>query len=93
LGYVSDLRNHPARILIANGVPCSINSDDPGVYGYNGLSYDFWLAFMDWDLDLGKIKKLILNSIVYSSLAEEEKKRAMVHLNNEWDNFVETSIQ
>jgi len=93
LGYVSDLRNHPARILIANGVPCSINSDDPGVYGYSGLSYDFWVAFMAWDLDLGKIKKLILNSIVYSSLAEEEKKRALVHFNNEWDNFVETSIQ
>ena len=93
LGYVSDLRNHPARILIANGVPCSINSDDPGVYGYNGLSYDFWVAFMAWDLDVKTLKKLIVNSIQYSSLTEEEKKSALIHLNKEWDKFVEASYK
>jgi adenosine deaminase CECR1 len=93
LGYVSDLRNHPARVLIANGVPCSINSDDPGVYGYNGLSYDFWIAFMAWDLNVGKLKKLIINSIVYSSLNEEEKKTALIHLSMEWNNFVEASYK
>ncbi|MFL5748868.1 MAG: adenosine kinase [Niastella sp.] len=88
LNYVSDLRNHPARVLIANGVPCSINSDDPGVYGYDGLSYDFWVAFMAWDLDVAKLKKLITNSIIYSSLSEEEKKTALTHLSKEWNNFV-----
>jgi adenosine deaminase CECR1 len=93
LNYVSDLRNHPARVLLANGVPCSINSDDPGVYGYDGLSYDFWVAFMAWDLDVAKLKKLITNSIVYSSLSEEAKKTALTHLSKEWNNFVEASYR
>jgi adenosine deaminase CECR1 len=93
LGYVSDLRNHPARVLLANGIPCSINSDDPGVYGYDGLSYDFWVAFMCWDLDVAKLKKLITNSLVYSSLSEEEKKTALIHLSKEWNNFVEASYR
>jgi adenosine deaminase CECR1 len=93
LGYVSDLRNHPARILLANGIPCSINSDDPGVYGYTGLSYDFWMAFMSWDLNVRTLKQLIVNSLQYSSLNEEEKKNALIHLNKEWNNFVEAAYR
>jgi len=92
LNYVSDLRNHPARVLLANGVACSINSDDPGVYGYDGLSYDFWMAYMAWDLDVAKLKKLITNSIVYSSLSEEEKKTALTHLSKAWDKFVDSEF-
>lgn len=89
LGYVSDLRNHPARILLSNGVQCSINSDDPSVYGYNGLGYDFWVAFVYWELDVKALKKLVFNSIHYSSLNENEKKQSLVYLNKEWDGFVQ----
>lgn len=89
LGYVSDLRNHPARVLLSNGVQCSINSDDPSVYGYEGLSYDFWSAFVYWELDVKALKKLVFNSINYSSLNESEKKNALTYLNKQWDDFVQ----
>ncbi|UKB81696.1 hypothetical protein LF886_09200 [Chryseobacterium sp. MEBOG07] len=75
LGYVSDLRNHPARVLLSNGVQCSINSDDPSVYGYTGLSYDFWVAMVYWELDIKALKKLVFNSINYSSLNDNEKRK------------------
>jgi adenosine deaminase CECR1 len=48
---------------------------------------------MAWDLDVAKLKKLITNSIVYSSLSEEEKKTALTHLSKEWYNFVEASYR
>ncbi|NIF06594.1 adenosine kinase [Chryseobacterium sp. Tr-659] len=89
LGYVSDLRNHPARVLLSNGVQCSINSDDPSVYGYDGLSYDFWAAFVYWELDMKALKKLVFNSINYSSLNDNERKQALVYLNKEWDHFIQ----
>ncbi|ROI06687.1 MULTISPECIES: adenosine kinase [unclassified Chryseobacterium] len=89
LGYVSDLRNHPARVLLSNGIQCSINSDDPSVYGYEGLSYDFWMAFVYWELDVKALKKLVFNSINYSSLNENEKKKAVDYLNKEWNDFVQ----
>ncbi|WP_176590015.1 amidohydrolase family protein [Elizabethkingia argenteiflava] len=89
LGYVSDFRNHPARVLLRNGVQCSINSDDPGVYGYEGLSYDFWIAFIYWELDLKALKKLVFNSIHYSSLNKNEKKEAKMYLNQQWIDFVQ----
>ncbi|AZA84411.1 adenosine kinase [Chryseobacterium lactis] len=89
LGYVSDLRNHPARVLLSNGVQCSINSDDPSVYGYDGLSYDFWTAFVFWELDVKALKKLVFNSINYSSLNDNEKKQSLAYLNKEWDSFIQ----
>ncbi|AKK75069.1 adenosine kinase [Chryseobacterium gallinarum] len=89
LGYVSDLRNHPARVLLSNGIQCSINSDDPGVYGYEGLSYDFWMAFVYWELDVKALKKLVFNSINYSSLNDGEKKKSVDYLNKEWNEFVQ----
>ncbi|WBV58128.1 adenosine kinase [Chryseobacterium daecheongense] len=88
LGYVSDLRNHPARVLLSNGIQCSINSDDPSVYGYEGLGYDFWVAYIYWELDVKALKKLVFNSINYSSLNESEKKRSLTYLNKQWDDFV-----
>lgn len=91
LGYVSDLRNHPARVLLSNGVQCSISSDDPSVYGYEGLSYDFWVAYVYWDLDVKALKKLVFNSINYSSMNEGEKKQAVGNLNRQWDDFVQKS--
>lgn len=93
LGYVSDFRNHPARVLLSNGVQCSINSDDPSVYGYDGLSYDFWVAFVYWELDVKALKKLVFNSINYSSLNKYQKKEAVAHLNKQWNDFVQKANQ
>ena len=93
LGYVSDLRNHPARVLLANNVNISINSDDPGVFGYDGLSYDFWMAYLNWDLTVKDLKKLIFNSIEFSSLNSSEKQKAKLHLQKEWNIFVKNAIQ
>lgn len=89
LGYVSDMRNHPARVMLSNGIQCSINSDDPSVYGYEGLSYDFWTAFVYWELDVKALKKLVFNSINYSSLNEKEKEKALNHLNTQWNDFIQ----
>ncbi|QKX05499.1 adenosine kinase [Aquimarina sp. TRL1] len=88
LGYVNDLRNHPARVLMANGLQCSINSDDPGVFGYQGLSYDFTMACIAWELDLRAIKKMVFNSIEYSGMPLEKKKKALQQLQSDWDTFI-----
>ena len=93
LGYVSDMRNHPARVLLANNVNISINSDDPGVFGYDGLSYDFWMAYLNWDLTVKDLKKLIFNSIEFSSLNSSEKQKAKLHLQKGWNIFVKNAIQ
>lgn len=46
LGYVPDLRMHPASGYIKRNIPITLNTDDPQIFNYNGLTYDFWTAFM-----------------------------------------------
>ena len=93
LGLVKDLRNHPASILFSNDFPVVVSSDDPGLWGAKGLSYDFYEAFMgimSAHADIRAIKQLALNSIVYSSLNDTEKVRAMYTFAEQWTAFVQS---
>lgn len=92
LEYVADLRNHPAREFLTNDLLCSISSDDPGVFGYTGLTYDFWIATMAWELNLLELKNLVFNSIEYSALHESQKKISLSLLEKKWAFFINSYI-
>lgn len=92
LGYVRDLRMHPASIYLSQGVPISISSDDPLIFDYAGLSYDFWSIYLAWELDLRQIKQLCRNSLTYSALNEAEKARAFGIWEARWKQFIEKTL-
>jgi len=92
LRYVDDLRIHPAAGYINEGVPIVISSDDPGVFGYEGLSYDFYEATLAWQLDLRQLKQLAFNSLHYSALEGAEKQNAIAVWEANWEIFVTKSL-
>ena len=93
LQYVDDQRNHPAKTFLELGLPVVLSPDDPAIFGYTGVSYDFWIACMAWNLDLRGLKQLALNSIKYASLSEEEKTALLEHFNGCWDSFIRSQVK
>lgn len=73
LGYVYDQRTHPAITFLRYGVPVILGADDPGSFGYNEFTVDWYLAFMAWGLDLVDLKQLAKNSLEYSAMSDSEK--------------------
>jgi adenosine deaminase CECR1 len=90
LELVPDLRTHPAWEYFNQGIPIAISSDDPAIYGYEGISYDFYEVFMAWDLDLRGLKQLALNSIKYSTwLNAEQEKQVYSQFVQAWDAWID----
>jgi len=92
LGYVRDLRMHPASTYIRNGLEVVISSDDPQLFDYKGLSYDFWSAYMAWELDLATLKELCRNSLEHAAMGAEEKAKAIKVWEERWQSFVSDAL-
>lgn len=75
LGYMYDLRTHPARYLLAQGVDVTISPDDPGFFDATGVTLDYVYVYLAWGLNLRDMKQLCLNSIKHSSTDDEHKKQ------------------
>ena len=45
-----------------------------GTFGYDDFTIDWYEVFMAWGLDLAELKQLAINSILFSSMSEEEKQ-------------------
>ena len=84
LGYQGDMRLHPTRSLLRQGVPVSINPDDHGFFNSQGVTLDYLIAYLDWGLDLSDMKQLAINSLEHSSVTDDEKKEIRKFFDYKW---------
>ena len=87
LGYVGDLRSHPAVAYLNAGIPVVVSPDDPGLMRHT-LSHDFYEAFLAWELELRDLKQLALSSLLHSAMSPEEAARARAGWERRWAGFV-----
>lgn len=95
LSLVNDVRNHPLAVYLALGLPVVLSSDDPGAWGADPLSHDFYITFMgiaSKRADLRLLKELVMNSIKYSALDNAGKLEMFKQFNRDWDSFINDVI-
>lgn len=92
LSLVRDVRNHPLSMFLSHGLPVVLSSDDPGAWGADPLSDDFYVAFVGVASklsDLKMLKALALNSLKYSALDNVNKQLAINDFHVKWNRFVD----
>ena len=92
LRYMEDLRDHPGQTYLAMGIPVTLNPDDPAIFGYEGVTHDFWEACIAWNLDLRALKLLSYYSLQYSSLPEKSKNEKIKLWKQHWYSFIEGEL-
>src|SRR6476469_9387532 len=70
---VADFNSHPLRDMLASGLVCSINSDDPGVSGID-LPHEFEVAAPAAGLTREQIHQAQINALETAFLSSEEKR-------------------
>ena len=88
LSYCRDLRTHPARALLKHGVKMSISPDDPGFFESPGVTLDYVVAYLAWDLNLSDLKQLCYNSIEFAAIPEEDKRPLYIFFEDRWRRFL-----
>jgi adenosine deaminase len=73
-GVIDSLADHPVRILCDRGIPISINTDDPAMFGTSLLD-ELHALMVHHAFDRAEIKQLMLGSIGCTWLAESEQQQ------------------
>jgi len=94
LRFTSSMPMHPLPIILNQGVPVALNSDDPSVFGTTGLSYDFFQVLVSSETTgLITLAQMARDSIEFSTLEEAEKRRALSLWEKRWSEFVRELVR
>ncbi|KAF9555864.1 Metallo-dependent hydrolase [Agrocybe pediades] len=94
LRLTSSMPMHPLPILMNNGVPVSLSSDDPAVFGNMGLTFDYFQVLVASEITgLSTLGALARDSFEFSTLDEETKKAGLAGFEKRWEEFIDWVLE
>jgi adenosine deaminase len=81
-GVIGSIKEHPARLYFERGIPLSINSDDPKMFG-NSLAEEYLTLKTELGFSRSEIESLILQGIRSSWLTKERKEKLVSQFEGE----------
>jgi adenosine deaminase len=82
-GVVPDVARHPARLYYQRGIPLSINTDDPKLFG-NSLAEEYLALHRHLGFSSGDILRLIEQGIETSWLSADRKRELLRQFHSEF---------
>ncbi len=70
-GLRDDTRITSAPVLMGLGHPFTINPDDPGKFGYEDTTVDYFSSIISFNWSLRELKLLAIHSINHAICSEE----------------------
>lgn len=88
LGYNSDAREASAPILLGLGYAVTINPDDPGKFGVEDSTVDYFLAAISYNWTLRHLKLIAYHSINHAICDERTRTAALHSFESRWNGWV-----
>jgi adenosine deaminase len=82
-GVVAEVRRHPARLYYERGIPVSINTDDPHMFG-NSLAEEYRTLHRELGFSPADVRRLIEQGIETSWLPAERKREMLGRFRGEF---------
>ncbi|KAH7926643.1 Metallo-dependent hydrolase [Leucogyrophana mollusca] len=93
LRLTASMTMHPLPILLNNGVPVALSSDDPAVFQNMGLSFDFFQVLAASEVTgLLTLGHLARDSFTHSMMDDSDKERAMAAWDRRWTKYVQEIV-
>lgn len=70
-----------------------ISPDDPGIFHYGDVSYDYLAVAVAWNLGLEHLHLLARNSLAYSTLRGEGLTRALNCFDDSWEGWLKAESE
>ncbi len=90
---MADIRMSPAPILLGLGYPVSISSDDPGKFGYEDTTVDYYAAAICFNWTLKHLKLVAIHSINHAIVTEGQRIKIISNFNKHWDEWILQFLQ
>ncbi|KAF2646190.1 Metallo-dependent hydrolase [Massarina eburnea CBS 473.64] len=82
-----NIKEHPYPQLLATGIPCTVNSDNPSLFS-NSMSHEFYQIMVGSPtISVHSWKQLALWSIEYSTLNDKQKEEGKRIFADSWEKF------
>jgi len=94
LRFSGSMPMHPLPVLLNNGVPVALSSDDAQVFGNPGVSYDFYEVLVSSEITgLPALGIIARQSLLSSSLDDTQKVEAVAAWDRRWAEFLNDIVE
>ncbi len=87
-GGMTDLRMSTAPLLLGLGYAVSISSDDPGKFGYEDTTVDYFASAVSFNWTLRHLKLIAYHSINHAIVTEGQRLQILESFEARWNNWV-----
>lgn len=87
-GGMTDIRMSTAPLLLGLGYSVSISSDDPGKFGYEDTTVDYFASAVSFNWSLRHLKLIAYHSINHAIVTEGAKIKILESFEEKWNKWV-----
>ena len=87
-GGMTDLRMSTAPLLLGLGYAVSISSDDPGKFGYEDTTVDYFACAVSFNWSLRHLKLIAYHSINHAIVTEGKRLQILESFEANWNSWV-----